>query len=104
MPAYSVRCIFHWQPREGQQLRNLYEERVTLWTAPSIDSAIEMAEADALEYASDGDEYLGISQAYVLYDEVDASGIEVFSLLRESDLGPREYLQTFFDTGHERTR
>jgi hypothetical protein len=104
MPVYSVRCIFRWLPRQGQALRNLYEERITLWTAPNIDAAIELAETEALEYASEGEEYLGLSQAYALYDEVGPSGIEVFSLLRESDLEPREYLNAFFDTGHERTR
>jgi hypothetical protein len=102
MDSFSVRCIFLWAPRDDQKLKYLYEERVTLWQAENIDLAIEMAESDARSYAENADEYLGYSQAFALFDPVNASGIEVFSLLRESDLPPQTYLDTFFDTGHER--
>ena len=47
-------------------------------------------------------EFLGYSQAYALFEPVTANGIEVFSLLRESDLDPDNYIDTYFDTGRER--
>ena len=37
-----------------------------------------------------------------LADETIGHGAELFSLLRESDLEPKEYLDAFFDTGDER--
>ena len=30
-----------------------------------------------------------------------ADGAEIFSLMRDSDLDPEDYLDTFFDTGEE---
>src|SRR5882762_8972194 len=105
MPSFSVRCIFRWEPRADQRRKHLYEERITLWVASDIDEAIALAEEEARTYASGGDEYLGYCQAYALFESIEKSGVEVFSLLRESDLDPKEYVDAFFDTGeeHERT-
>jgi len=102
MGSYSVRCLFRWQSRAEQVAKYLYEERITLWQAESLDEAVELAEQEAAAYAGDADEFLGFSQAYALEDLLSGHGAEVFSLLRESDLEPNEYIDTFFDTGGER--
>ncbi|MET8048433.1 hypothetical protein ABZU75_12620 [Streptosporangium sp. NPDC005286] len=95
---YTVRCVFRWGAPH-----DTYEERVTLWRAGSFDEAIVMAEREAARYATGtAFEYLGLAQAYRLPDDVIEPGTEVFSLLRDSDLEPEEYLSTFFDTGDER--
>ncbi|HMO64910.1 MAG TPA: hypothetical protein PKE47_06765, partial [Verrucomicrobiota bacterium] len=49
-------------------------------------------------------ELLGDLQGFWLFDDfaVPIQGCEVFSLLRESDLEPRQYLKAFFATGFER--
>jgi hypothetical protein len=92
---FGVRCIFH--DPEGT-----YEERITLWRADTFDEAVAMAEQEAVEYAADvGSQFLGFAQAYVMPD-APGPGAEVFSLLRDSDLEPDEYLDAFFDTGCER--
>ncbi|WP_406299445.1 DUF4288 domain-containing protein [Embleya sp. NBC_00888] len=99
-PAWhSVRCLFRHQP-------DIYEERITLWRAADLDEAIALAEADALEYARDVNdaEYLGLAQAFRLFDAQVGHGMEVFSLARDSPLEPSEYLDAFFDTGTERQR
>ena len=46
---------------------------------------------------------LGFYQAFAGFKEVslDLQGEEVFSLLRQSDLDPDDYLDQFFDTGDE---
>jgi hypothetical protein len=80
---------------------HLYEERITLWRANSVDHAIELAEEEAKTYASDGTEFLGCSQGFALFESVPVSGVEVFSLLRESELEPKQYIDAFFDTGAE---
>lgn len=72
-----------------------------MWQAESIDNAIELAEKEAKDYASEDMKFLGFSQAYALSESAPINGIEVFSLLRESDLDPEIYLDTFFDTGRE---
>jgi hypothetical protein len=96
---FGVRCIFRWsQPPT-------YEERITLWRAESLDDAIARAEADAAAYAARlGSEYLDIAQAYWIGPEQPVHGSEVFSLMRDSELEPDDYLDSFYDTGQERQR
>ncbi len=94
---YSVRMIFEHSPGG-------YEERVTLWRAHSPERAIERAVGEANDYCRDtGAIYCGLAQSFQLFDEPH-DGAEVFSLIRESDLGAADYLDGFFDTGTERQR
>jgi hypothetical protein len=97
---YTVRCVFQSDADDGFA----YEERVTLWQAASFDQAISLAEAEASEYAAHVQvKYVGLAQAYLLSDpDSPISGAEVFSLVRDSDLAPNDYLNRFFDTGRER--
>lgn len=92
---FGVRCVF----RHGE---NTYEERVVIVLAPDFAHAIAKAEDEAADYV-DGlsAEYVGLAQAFALFDDP-ADGAEVFSLMRDSDLSPDEYLTAFFDTGDER--
>lgn len=101
---FAVRCVF----QSGTALATgatTYEERVTLWRAGSAEKAVERAEAEALDYAGtiteSPDTYLGIAQSYQLFGDP-ADGAEIFSLMRDSDLAPKDYLDSFFDTGTER--
>jgi hypothetical protein len=96
MAWYSVRCVFRHDP-DGP-----YEERITIWNADGFDDAIKQAELDAAEYADDLQcRYLGLAQAYAMANEP-LAGAEVFSLMRDSELTPAVYLNTFFDTSAER--
>lgn len=102
---YAVRCIFesNWpRPEPGES--QVYEERITLWRADSADQAIELAESEAADYADAITEtpsrYLGLAQSFALFDPP-GQGAEVFSLMRSSELGADEYLDTFFSTGAE---
>ncbi|WP_327697252.1 hypothetical protein [Streptomyces sp. NBC_00459] len=95
---YGVRCVFRHRPL------GVYEERVTLWTAESFDQAIERAEEEALEYceALDEVEYVRFSEAFRM-DGEPGEGVEVFSVMRENDLSPGEYVERFYATGSERS-
>ncbi|MFG2816009.1 hypothetical protein [Streptomyces sp. NPDC048410] len=95
---YGVRCVFRHRPL------GVYEERVTLWTAHSLDEAIGRAETEAREYCDmlEGVEYANFAEAFRIGD-VPGEGVEVFSLMRESELPPGEYVQRFFATGAERS-
>jgi DNA-directed RNA polymerase specialized sigma subunit len=106
MNSYSVRCICRTPTENINKKKYVYEERITLWQAKDIDEAIEKAEAEVEKYCSDlGDsEFIGLSQAFWMFESIAANGIEVYSLLRESDLESDEYLDTFFSTGDERQR
>lgn len=89
----------------GGEQAHRYEERITIWQASTIDEAIRMAEAEAEQYAGitgePVDVYLGLAQAYDLADPP-GHGTEVFSLMRDSQLDPGQYLDQFFDTGFEK--
>lgn len=96
---FGVRCVFRWSRPPT------YEERITLWRAGSLDDAIARAEQEAAGYAERlGSEYLEIAQAYWIGAERPDEGSEVFSLMRDSDLEPDDYLDAFYDTGNERQR
>lgn len=104
---FAVRCVFHTaknKPGAPQDLatgEHAYEERITLWSAPSADEAIEMAENEAEEYAkSVGADYTGLAQSFWLEEEP-AQGAVAFSLVRKSELEPDAYIDAFFDTGLE---
>jgi hypothetical protein len=127
MGWYGVRHVIRWG--DSDEDCSSYEERVTLWRAESFDDAIQRAETEAAEHVKiigDG-EVLDVFQAYqvtnddgsapaAIADAVTAagerdgvilegeSGLEVFSLIRDSDLPPEEYVDRFFDTGTEHQR
>ena len=97
---YAVRSLF----RSAGDAESAYEERITLWQAGSSDEAMAKAEIEALEYAEFiGATYLAdFGQAYHLADAPPRDGAEVFSLVRDSALPPKAYLDRFFATGQER--
>ena len=99
---FGVRCVLELDPhaRAHADPRS-FEERVTIWLANGFDMAIELAEAEAVDYATILDaRYLGLAQAYKI-EGPRIHGSEVFSLIRQSELAPGEYLNAFFDTGRE---
>lgn len=97
---YGVRCVLRYPGDDAAS----YEESITVWRAASFDEAILKAEKEALETADvlEG-KYVGLAQAYFIGDdEAISEGTEVFSLIRDSELEPDDYLTAFFDTGDER--
>jgi len=95
---YTVRCLFGAERDKGF----VYEERMTLWCTDSFDNAIILAETEAATYAAAHKvDYLDLAQVCLLPGHP-TSGAEVFSLVRDSELGNDEYLDSFFDTGTER--
>lgn len=104
---YSVRSVIQWSKRPGHKKAFVYEERITAWNATSLDEAIALAEQEANAYADKhGFEALVFFQAYDMFDTVNElkNGVEIFSLVRESDLEESDYLDRFFDTGFEKQR
>jgi hypothetical protein len=100
---YGVRLVF----RVLNYNETMYEERITIWRANSIQEAIQLAEVEAEDYADPElkmFEYTGLAQAFKTFipDRAPESGDEIFSLVRGSDLDTAEYLDHFFDSGTER--
>lgn len=109
-PWYSARCVFrhaHLEAEaqeEGEAGCQVFEERIILVRATSFEDAIRKAELEAEVYAKDGIQYLGLVQAFQLFDAKVTEGTEVFSLMRTSPLEESAYLNRFFDSGTERER
>ena len=104
-PWYGAKCVFLHTRIEGWA-GQVFEERVVLVKANSLDEAIKRAESFATEYASDieGCSYTGFANVFHIYDENIGNGSEVYSLMRTSDLSTNDYLNYFYDTGLERTQ
>jgi hypothetical protein len=93
---YSAQCIFlHSDKSHGP--KQMYEERIVLLRADSMDGAIEQAEKEAEEYASDlaGCSYVGYLNVFEMYDEPGPK-TEIFSAMRRSEEKPKEYLELHY--------
>jgi hypothetical protein len=99
-PWYGVRLIYQLIGAS----RRAYEERVILVRANSSEVAIAQAEKYSQDYESDTTIYTGYAMAFNIFDENGPSlgaGVEVFSLIRQSELDVDAYLDRFHDTGSE---
>ena len=104
---YGARSVYELVGRDSQENgTKLFEERIVLVKASSMEEAMEEAEKEATAYASEdsGFIYLGYINVYKLADTRVKNKTEVYSLMRESALAPQEYIDRFFDTGLERTK
>lgn len=100
---YGARTVYDAYPK--QEGDKIYEERVVILQAVSFDEAINEAEKEAVEYANDaGMTYLGYVNVFEISDGSVGHKTEVYSLMRGSPLRPSDYLDSFFDTGAEKTR
>ena len=96
---FSARSVFeHDKAGDG-----LFEERIVLIRAEGFDEAQDRAEEEAVAYATAaGCSYTGYTSLFELAEESLGDGVEVFSLMRDSDLTADVYVEQFFDTGNER--
>lgn len=99
-PWYGVRLVY----RLTGGSKPAYEERVILVRADTDDDAIAQAELYSKDYECETTEYTGYAMAFNIFDEHGPSlgpGVEVFSLIRRSELDVDAYLDRFHDTGNE---
>ena len=100
---FAAKTVYRWRPIENSE--SLFEERVVLFEAGSFEEAVARAEMEAQEYCADSPDkvYLGYVNVFRLFDDAVGDRVEVYSLVRESDLSDQEYLDHFYDTCKERT-
>lgn len=102
-PWYGVRLVYRLTGFPAQA----YEERIVIVKAASFDEAIAKVERYSKDYEDETKVYTGYAMAFHILDENGSSlgeGVEVFSLMRDSELDPDEYLDRFHDTGRERAK
>ena len=90
------------QPVAGSRTTGSFEERVVLIYALSEDEAITKAESEAIEHCRGTDsEYTGFVRVFHIFDESIGDKTEIFSIIRDSSLNSKDYLDRFYDTGSE---
>ena len=102
-PWYGIRLIFRLKI-DGC---NAYEERILIVHAESEHDAMQQADQLAREYENETIQYTGYAMSFHIFDENGSClgpGVEVFSLMRCSDLSIDEYIDRFHDSGNERAR
>jgi hypothetical protein len=102
---YGAKCLFEHLDLSEEPGRTVYEERVVLIRATDWDDAIARSEADAARYAGElpGVRYLGFMDGYHIGPVPRITeGTEVYSLMRESALAGKDYLDRYCDDGTER--
>jgi hypothetical protein len=101
---FGAKTIYRWRPVTGINAdgEQLYEERIVLLRARDLHDAITVGEMLARNYARDleGIEYLGFIDVYEISDDI-RDGAEIYSLLRSSPLGAREFVSRYHDDGTE---
>ena len=106
-PWYAAKCIFkHNDLETDDESAAVFEERIILVKADDEDSAMNLAEKEAEEYASGlkDTEYTGYIMLFHIFGDDIGHLSEIFSEMRESRKNTEEYLDHFYDTGKERTR
>jgi hypothetical protein len=104
-PWYSVRCLFHHPTRQKPGEDFLYEERITLWRAPSFQEAHRLAEEEARQYAIEADcVFVDSTDSFHLFDEEISQGSEIYSVMRGSNMQPPVYKSTFCITDRDRAK
>ncbi len=83
--------------------KQIYEERIVVLQAESMEAAIERAHQEAEKYCSDlnGCRYIGHVNVFALYDDEINDGSEVFSSMQRSELVPKEYLDLHYPDAPE---
>lgn len=103
-PWFGVRLLYRHTHATGQS----YEERILIVHSKTAEDAIETAEwLSVQEYESETTERLDYAMTFNIFDcdgPCLPHGTEVFSLIRDSELTPDEYLDRFHRSGSERSQ
>jgi hypothetical protein len=101
---YAAKTIYKHHCIEDGTPKTLFEERIVLLQASDFEDAISKAETEAAEYCSTNRDivYLDFVDVFHLFDETIGHGTEIYSLIRESQLSGKDYLDRFYDDGKER--
>jgi len=97
---FGVRCWFLFEAGALDAKRGqVYEERVTIWRAATLDDARKRAIVEADAYASEvGAMRIDYIETYRMFDSP-SDAAEVWSVMRDSWLPPDEYLARFVTEG-----
>jgi len=95
-PWYAIRSTFCVGVKDDS---NVYEERIVVFRAESIEEAFSKAKIEAKQYESEsGFEWIGQLDSYHIFDPEEISeGREVWSEYQESRLGTDAFLKEKYE-------
>jgi hypothetical protein len=101
---YGAKTVYRHARLADAPGASVYEERVVVVRAADFADALARAEAEAARYAAQwaDAEYLGYVMVYDMTEETIDAGCEVFSLMRETALGPDAFLDRYHDAASAR--
>ena len=92
-PWYGVKTLLY------NHSGKMYEERVLVYEATSIEDAESKAMSDTTAYVKllKGYDFIGVIDVFHMFDKHIHSGLEVFSQMIRSELTPEQYIERFYD-------
>jgi Domain of unknown function (DUF4288) len=101
---FGAKTVYRHPALEREPGASCYEERVVLICASDEDEALELAEAEAAQYADGADtRFLGYTNVFRIDDAI-GPGAEVFSIMRTMTMSEDEFVTRFYDDGTFHTR
>ena len=105
---YSAKCIFEHDGLAQGAEETVYEERVVLLRANSIDEALDLGEAEAREYAdsigNDSICYVGFISAFRANETEITDRMEVYAMMRQTELSREAFITHYYADGYECTQ
>lgn len=95
---YTAKCIF--RHHNQVKISAIYEERIVLFKATSFEEARDLADVEAEDYVSSSDRGVSCTDymnVFHLFDNRVKSGMEIYSLMRTSDLSEDDFLKHYFN-------
>lgn len=104
---FSAKCVFRTEMIEDGRPTSVFEERIIFVKSREFDDAFEKAQKAAVKYAGENQTgknktiFLACVGIFIVQDPID-EGVEIFSMLRESNMSSADYLKLHYQTGSER--
>jgi hypothetical protein len=104
---YSAKCVFRTEFDDEGRPALAFEERIVFVKCREFDEAFDKAEKEARKYADENQSlklkttFLACVGVFIVQDPIE-EGVQVFSMLRESNMPSDDYLRLHYQTGVER--
>ena len=103
---FAAKCVFRVRALEEGKPVRMFEERIVLVKCRKFDDAFKKAEKVGRKYAKADNTknrkttFLACVGVYIIQDPIE-DGVEIFSMLRVSDMPDKKYLKQHYQTGSE---
>ena len=103
---FAAKCVFRVKAIEDGKPVSMFEERITFVKCREFADAFKKAEKLGRKYAEDDitgkrrTTFLACVGVFIVQDPIE-DGVEIFSMLRRSNVPSKKYLRIHYQTGSE---